>query len=411
MSSDNYQRYPRISATDQAQPTDQADAVVITDPSPTLTFATLKPLAMIVGLAGFACMFIYAGVLVYALFADRLGAGPLEAGLAVAASVGVVLGTLLIALTTGKNSVRGLAGLFLFVWLIVTLALVSLEAASRGGILAVPDSLSSIGRVMAALLAAIALVPAISIPLVARMPDHYPSAAAAIGGYVGFVAKGVAVAASIFASAYFGLSRGMPVEVAILCGFVIESCFLWAYLSLIKATQRRDRFDMALWALAVVTFGAFIALISIETISTLAKIQVAFLRPFADAGATLFTSAVGLGVVLTVLVHVLTSLINSPAPRRAGDQVIDVEGRPLARRIAGRIRGARSGWAEIQDAIRQPALLAPPRPAQTFADDAPATGTPTLWREEPRTSTRVNTEELPSFLAPRPENPNQRKPL
>ena len=380
-----------------------------TNDTPSLSFATLKPLAVIVGLAGFVAMFAYAAVMVYGLFNTRLGASEVESALAVAASVGVVLGTLLIALTSPKHSVRGLAGLYLFVWLLLTLALVSLEATARGGLLAVPDSLASIGRVVAALLAAIALVPAISIPLVARHPDHYPSAAAAIGGYVGFVAKGVAVAASIFASAYFGLSRGMPVEVAVLCGFVIESCFLWSYFSLIKSTQRRDGFDMALWALAVVTFGAFIALISIETISTLAGIDVPLLRPLADAGATLFASAVGLAVALTVLVHVLTSIIDSPRTRTAADQVIDVEGRPLAWRIAGRIRGTRAGWAEIQDAIRGPALVAPTgRPAQTvtLADESPNAGTP----QRTRPATRPATDELPSFLAPRATQAPAEKP-
>ncbi len=306
--------------------------------------------ALGVGLLLFVLMFAYAAGMIHSLFSERLGAEGLEAMLAVAASVGVVFGTLLIALASEKHSVRGLAGLYLFVWLIVTLCLVSLEAAARGGLLSVPESFASIGRVIAALLAAIALVPAISIPLVARQPDHYTSSAAAISGYIGFVAKGVGIAASVFASAYFGLNRGMPVEVAVLCGFLLESCFLWSYFSLIKAVQRRDAFDMFLWCVAVVLYGAFIALVSIETISTLARIEVPLLRPFADAGAALFASAVGLTLALTVLIHVLTSIVNVPLGRSAGSQVIDGNPRALSRRMADGIIGARRGWGEIRSA-------------------------------------------------------------
>lgn len=309
----------------------------------------LRGATYIVSAVLFVAMFVYAATMVNSLFTNRLGAPGIEAALAVAASVGVVFGCLLIALASEKHSVRGLAGLYLFVWLILTLCLVSLEAAVRGGLLSVPDSFASIGRVIAALLAAIALVPAITIPLIARHPDAHPSAAAAIGGYIGFVAKGVAVATSIFASAYFGLSRGMPVEVAVLCGFVIESCFLWSYFSLIKAVQKRDGFDMVLWALAVIAFGIFIALVSVETISTLSRIDVPFLEPLADAGAVLFTSAVGLALALTIIVHVLTNLINVPLRtgrtsivegsrlRRFGDRAAALRGD--ARYALGQVRG------------------------------------------------------------------------
>ena len=321
--------------------------------------------ALAIGLILFAAMFSYASTTVYSLFSVRLGAPDLEANLAVLASVGIVFGTLLIALASEKHSVRGLAGLCLFVWLLLTLSLVALEAAARGGILAVPESLASIGQVIAALLAALALVPAITIPLVARQPDEYTSSAAAVSHYIGFVAKGVGIAASIFASAFFGLSRGMPVEVAVLCGFLLESCFMWSYFSLTKARQARDAFDMFMWAVAVVLYGAFIALVSIETISTLARIEVPLLRPFANAGATLFASAVGLAIMLTIIVHVLTSIISVPMGRKAGAEVIDGNSRTLSRRMADRILGARRGWGEVRSAWSgDPNQLTEPRQAQ-----------------------------------------------
>lgn len=312
----------------------------------------LRGITLIVGLALFVLMFVYAATMIHSLFSVRLGAPGFEAFLAVAASVGVVFGVMMIALMSDKHNVRGLAGLYLFVWLILALCLVSLEAAARGGLLAVPESFASIGRVIAAVLAAIALVPAITIPLVARQTDAYASSAAAIGSYVGFVAKGVAIAASVFASAYFGLSRGMPVEVAVLCGFLLESCFLWSYFSLIRAFQNRDVFDMVMWAMATALYGCFIALVSIETISTLAHIEVPLLRPFADAGATLFASAVGLAIILTITVHILTSVINAPWRRaKAGDRVIDGNTRPLSQRLGRGIIGARMGLGALGSAF------------------------------------------------------------
>lgn len=312
----------------------------------------LQKSAKIAGTAGIALMFTYAGVLIFELFARRLGASGLEAVLAVAASVGMVLGLTLVAMTSPKNSVRGLCALYLFAWLLITLALVSLEATARGGLFDVPDSLTAIGRVVAAFLAALALIPSITIPLISRNPDHYPSPAAAASGYIGFVAKAVAIAASIFAAAYFGLSRGMPAEVAILCGFMIESAFLWSYFSLTKSAQRRDRFDMALWAFATAVFGAFIALISIETLSTLTRIDVPFLRPLAQTGETLFISAVGLSVMLTLVTHILTSLIDMPISM-SGQKPPGQE-KPLSWHIANSIIGARKGIASIRAALTQP---------------------------------------------------------
>jgi hypothetical protein len=383
----------------------------------------LKPLAPIIGLALFVFMFIYAGVMVFSLFTERLGSDEVEGYLAVAASVGIVFGTLLIALSSSKHSVRGLAGLCLLFWLIITLTLVSLEAAARGGLLAVPDSLSSIGKVVAALLSGLALIPVIIIPMVARHPDTYPSSAAAMSYYIGFIAKAVGIGASMFASVYFGIARSIPVEVALLCGVLLESSFLWSYFALIKARQRGDGFDMVIWTLATILYGTFIALVGVETITTLAHINVPFLKPLGEIGEQLYGGSIGLTIGLAFITHFL----NIPVRRgsRNGNQVVDGNSRPLAHRMAGSIRGARAGMREIGSAIRDvpeqlPARTATrPEAAVTYADDAPADAPAIRTRTdlpdrnglrhvvingpvETPVRPRAGTDEVPSFLSRRP---------
>lgn len=331
--------------------------------------AALAPVVTIGAILVGVLLIAYAAISVFDLFHTFIKVDVPNAALASVASVGVCVVLLGLTVTSHKTTIRGMGGILLLAWGLLVLTLVGLSGVLRGGLLAVPQSIAEIGRVVAALLPALALVPAMCIPLAAREDDTpYPSAAAAAAHYVAFIVKAVAIGASSFAAAYFGLGRGVPVEVAILCGLLLEGAVLWSYLALIKARQRGDRFDVVMWTLCLVLFGAFIALVSVETISTLAKIEVALLAPLRDAGAVLFTSATGLVVVLTVLTHILTKAIDIPA--KAADDAITIR-KPVAGRIAGAIRGTREGLREIGAAIRDDKHEALPAPsgAKVFAND------------------------------------------
>jgi hypothetical protein len=273
-------------------------------------FTKFRPVANVLAVVMFVAVVVFAGWSVYDLFVNRLGTTSFEGGLAVIASVGVAVVTLFVALTTRHAPVRGLGAIVLIAWTLLVLVLVGLNSALRGGLFAIPEALSNVGQVAAGLLAALALVPAITIPLAMNDRSHYDSAASAASKYVGFLAKGAGVAASAVASAYFGISRGINPMLAVICGVVLESCFLWAYLKLIHSKEDGDVFDTWMWAASVALFGAFIAAVSIETLSTLAGIRVPIVAAFGELGATLYVSAVGLSVILTIVVHILTSVVN-----------------------------------------------------------------------------------------------------
>lgn len=273
-------------------------------------FTRFRPIAMILAAVMFVAVVAFASFSVFELFSSRLGTTAFEAGLAVIASVGVLVVTLFVALTTRHAPVRGLGAIIMIAWTLIVLVLVGLNSALRGGLLAVPDGITNVGQVAAALLAALALIPAITIPLAMNDRSDYKSAASAAGKYVGFAAKGAGIGASAIASAYFGISRGINPLLAVFCGVVLESCFLWAYLKLIDAREKEDIFDVWMWAASVFLFGAFIAAVSIETLSTLGGIRVPIVEALGEVGASLYVSAVGLSVALTIIVHILTALID-----------------------------------------------------------------------------------------------------
>lgn len=275
-----------------------------------IEFTRFRPLAMFAAVAMFVAVVAFASVSVFDLFANKLNTDDFEAVLAVLASVGVLVVTLFVTLTTRHAPVRGLGAIVMIAWTAIVLVLVGLNSALRGGLLAVPEDIANVGQVAAALLAALALIPVITIPLAMNDKGEYKSAASAAGKYVGFMAKGAGIGASAIASAYFGISRGINPLLAVFCGVVLESCFLWAYLKLVDAREQEDVFDVWLWAASVLLFGAFIAAVSIETLSTLGGIRVPIVESLGEVGASLYVSAVGLSVALTIIVHILTSLVD-----------------------------------------------------------------------------------------------------
>lgn len=327
------------------------------------------PVAAIAGGIVALCAVLYAAFAVGHLFSAVVKISPIESGLAVVSSVGMAVALLLTIVTSQNPNARGMGAILVIAWLLLTLALVALDSVLRADIVTAPDALLVIGRIVAALLPALALAGVACMVVALHDTSPQKSAAGAAGKYVGFTAKGVAVGASVFASFYFGVSRGIDPFLAVLCGLLLESSFLWSYLALKNARDRRDRFDVGMWSVCVLAFGAFIAAVSVETVSTLGKIEVPIVSALGEIGATLYVSAVGLALILTVAVHLLTRAIDLPA--QAGAAVTVRRPAPLGSRIAGSIIAARSGAGAVRDALTmpQPAQISPPSSSQMAAAD------------------------------------------
>jgi hypothetical protein len=344
--------------------------------------AVATVLAVVLGVVCFVGAVAYAAYSVYHLFAYVVQVTPFEATAAALSSVGLAVGSLFIIVASRHNyNLRGMAGIVLLFGVLITLPLVAVDASLRTSVLSNIDALIDIGRVIAAVLPALALAAVVSLVLSMNDTTPHHSAAAAVAKYVGFMAKGIAVGASIFASAYFGFSRGIAPVLAVLCGALLESAFLWSYFALKKAREAQDGFDVTMWSIAVLTFGAFIAAVSVETISHLAQISVPIVSALGEIGASLYVSAVGLSLVLTVVTHLLTQAIDKPM--HAADETVTVR-KPatLGSRIAGRIRSARAGVGEIADAVRSPSQIEAPKVSRMAAGDRDAVRIETVTKTE-----------------------------
>lgn len=315
-------------------------------------------LAGIVALASVA----YAAFSVGHLFSAYVKISPIESALAVLSSVGMAVGLLLVIITTANQNARGLGAILLLAWVLLVLSMVALDSVMRAALVQAPEALQQIGRIVAALLPALALAACISMSIALHDSTLHKTAAGAASRYVSFAAKGVSIGASSFAAFYFGSSRGIDPVLAVLCAALLESSFLWSYLALKNSRDRGDRFDVRMWSVCVFLFGTFITLVSIETLSTLGKIKVPIVAMFGEIGATLYVSAVGLTVALTVIVHLLTRAIDDVPGQTSAVK-------PFAIRTADAIRSARIGASEIGNALR-----GTPAPAQlpsgtTFAGE------------------------------------------
>jgi hypothetical protein len=299
------------------------------------------PAIILAGIVAFASI-AYAAFSVGHLFGAYVKISPIESVLAVVSSVGMAVGLLLVIVTTDNQNARGLGAILLIAWVLLVLSMVALDSVMRAALVSSPEALQQIGRIVAALLPALALAGVIGMVVALHDKTIHTTAAGASSRYVSFAAKGVSIGASSFAAFYFGSSRGIDPVLAVLCAALLESSFLWAYLALKNSRDRGDVFDVRMWSVCVFLFGAFIVLVSIETLSTLGNISVPIVKAFGEIGATLYVSAVGLTVALTVIVHLLTRAYDSP--RAATSQ-------PFAIRTAGAIRSARAGAAEIRGAL------------------------------------------------------------
>lgn len=253
----------------------------------------------------------FAVLAVYKLFALNLGVGELNAILSAFSSVGILSVLLVIVITTPKNAVKGMGYLIMSAWLLITFALVALGSMmSSNKALEVPEALVGVGRAVAGLMPAFAIVPIITMTIAFYNNTPFDTASSATGHYFGFVLKMVMMGASIMANVQFGLTRKMPPEVAVLCGMLLEALFLWAYFKLITATAKKDGFDIFVWSAMLILTGTFLAFVGIETVSTLSGLTVPIVARMQEMGALIYVSAIGLSFALTIIAQLTTSLID-----------------------------------------------------------------------------------------------------
>jgi len=234
----------------------------------------------------------------------RLGADPVGQALGGAATVGVLALLMTVALLGQHTPARALSLIYLVAWLPLTVALSAAEAALASGVSF--GALAQIGQTIATLLGGLALLPAVTLAVASRRADS-GDLRAELAHYLSGAQKLVLLTATAGASVAFGLSRGMPAEVAAFIAVVLEVSFL---LALARAGQHR------LHSVALAAFGAVLALVSVETISTLASLRT--LAALATVGETayLLTPAAGLAYI------VASQLVGQPASTRARTRAV-----------------------------------------------------------------------------------------
>ena len=230
----------------------------------------------------------------------RLGADPSGQALGGAATVGVLALLLAVALLGQHTPTRALSLIYLVAWLPLTVALSAAEAALASGLAALP-ALASIGQTLATSLAGLALLPAVTLAVASRRADS-GDLRGELAHYLSSAQKLVLLAATAGASVAFGLSRGMPAEVAAFTAIVLEVSFL---LALTRSREHR------LHALALAAFGGVLAVVSVETLSVLSGLRA--LAALATIGemAYLLTPAAGQAYI------VASQLVGQPASTRA----------------------------------------------------------------------------------------------
>ena len=263
--------------------------------------ATARIIAPIVTAAVVLAVILNAGAAIARLFA-RMGADWPTQALAAAASVGVLLALASILTLSRSANLRALAIIYAVAWLPLVLALVGLEAALSSAIVAVPAALTQAGRTIAALLAGLALLPAITIAIASARADG-GDVRAALAYYVSNALKLVLLTATSAANISFGLARGVPLEVSLFVAVVLETGLI---LALLRAQQG------ALHALALLVFGAFIGLVAVETLATLSGL--AALPELARIGEALYLLTPALAIAYIVAAQLVQQ---QPASTRA----------------------------------------------------------------------------------------------
>jgi len=262
--------------------------------------ATARIIAPIVTAAVVLAVILNAGAAIARLFA-RMGADWPTQALAAAASVGVLLALAGILTLSRSANMRALAIVYAIAWLPLVLALVGFEAALSSELVFVPDFLTAAGRTIAALLAGLALLPAITIAIASARADS-GDVRAALAYYTGNALKLVLLVATSGANLAFGLARGVPLEVSLFVAVVLETGLI---LSLLRAHEHH------LHAGALVVFGSAVGLVAVETLSVLSGLS--RLPWLASIGEALYL----LTPALAIAYIVASQLVGQPASTRA----------------------------------------------------------------------------------------------
>jgi hypothetical protein len=233
-----------------------------------------------------------------------------------------------VALLGQHTPARALSLIYLVAWLPLTVALSAAEAALASGLAALP-ALASIGQTLATSLAGLALLPCCTLAVASRRADS-GDLRGELAHYLANAQKLVLLAATAGASVAFGLSRGMPAEVAAFIAVVLEVSFL---LALARSREHR----LHAWALAA--FGSVLALVSVETISTLASLRT--LAALAVIGEMAYQLAPAAGLAYIVAAQLVQQ---QPASTRARTRPVQ----PQADQVA-------ADQPETQPAYTQPA--------------------------------------------------------
>lgn len=295
----------------------------------------IAPASKILAGISTALAVLLAGFTVYRLFHEFAHFGPVQSALNAFASVGLFV--LFVGITTSHDNtaVRGMAALFALLFGGLSLCLVALGGALTAALFDVPAQLTGIGQIAGALLPAISVIAVVSLwPAHRNPPDRFSSIGAAVGHYLENAAKLTAILASMGFGFYFGVLHGVPPLIAALACGILELLFVASYNNTQHAHEHRDAFDVVMWSICTAATGAFIALVSIESMSSVAGIDI-MPESLRNAGKTIFVSSVGIAVALFVVTGILTRLIDIPMAARAHGVGI---GRVMVRRPG-------TGWA------------------------------------------------------------------
>lgn len=263
-----------------------------------------------------------AGYAVARLF-GRLGADWAAQVLAPIASVGVLAALVGVLALSRNANLRALGLMFTLAWLPVTLALVGLEASIASNLVRVPEALTESGRILAGVLAGLALLPVVVIAIASKRQDT-SDVRLALGYYVGNALKLVLLIATSSANVAFGLQRGIPLAVVVFVAVVLETAFI---LALAKTK------DGAIHALALVVFGAALALVSVETLAVLSGLR-----------ALASLAAVGEALYLLTPALAIAYVVATTLSERKGDRIL--------RKAATTAVTMRSDLADLRAALR-----------------------------------------------------------
>lgn len=295
---------------------------------------------------------------VFDLFYTFICVGFVWSALSAFASVGLFVYFVATTATHENNSVRGVSALYALLFGGVTVVLVALGGALQSPTqFIVPIQLMQMGQTAGALLPAMGLVCLISTWPTYRNPlDRFDSVGSAVGHYLMNLAKLVGVLASMAFGFYFGTGHGVQPFVALIACGLLESLFVASMNNTNHAHDRRDAFDLAMWAICAIVIGLFLALMSIESVSSLAKIDVMpeWLR---NAGAAIFVSSIGVSIIMFIITSVLTKAIDIPMVAAANGVGV--------RSVITRAPAA--GWSVLAPPQRRAALP----PAMQYAKAAP----------------------------------------